>query len=151
MYPEAWHRSVLKAAALLPLAASLGACGSGIALDEPIEGPVWRLAQMDGQPVAPGSDPARNPQLQFERGAGRVSGSGGCNRLAGSYTRSGSRLHLSPLGSTRMACADDGRNQLESRFLQRLQATTSYRLPAPGRMVLLDASGQTLAAFEAAR
>jgi len=151
MHPAAVRRRALKAAAALPLAVSLGACGSGIALDEPIEGPAWRLVQMDGQPVAPGSDPARNPQLQFDRSTGRVSGSGGCNRVFGTYTRTGSQLRLSQMGSTKMAGMDGGRNQLESRFLQGLQAAASYRLPAPGRMVLLDAAGQTLAAFEAAR
>lgn len=147
----ACRRHALKAVALLPLAASLSACGSGIALDEPIEGPVWRLVQMDGQPVAPGSDPARNPQLQFDRSAGRVSGSGGCNRLFGTYTRTGSQLRLSQIGATKMACMDGGRNQLESRFIEVLQAAASYRLPAAGRMTLLDASGQTLAVFDAAR
>lgn len=136
----------------LPLAAmSLTACGSGISLDEPIEGPTWRLVLLGDQPVAPGDDPMRNPQLQFDRSSGRVSGSGGCNRMSGSFTRSASRLKLGQIAATKMACGDPARNTLETQFFQALQATASYRLQGPGRLALLDGAGRTVAVFEAAR
>jgi len=144
-------RRALQAAALSLAALSLTACGSGISLDEPIEGPTWRLVLLGDQPVAPGEDPLRNPTMQFDRSSGRLSGSGGCNRMTGSYTRSGSQLRLGQIGATRMACGDPARNTLESQFFQALQATASYRLQGPGRLALLDAGGRTLAVFEAGR
>lgn len=129
------------ATAVLPLTG----CGSSINLDEPIEGPVWRLVDLGGEPVPADTDPLRGPQLQFDRGSGRVSGSGGCNRLAGSYQRSGGTLRMGQLAATKMACTDPARSGTESRFFDALQTTTSYRLPGPGRMALLDANGRTLA------
>ena len=49
------HRRI----ALTLLAATLAACGSGISLDEPIEGPTWRLVRLGDQPVDPNADPQR--------------------------------------------------------------------------------------------
>lgn len=127
------------------LVASLSACGSGISLDEPIEGPVWWLTQLAEQPVPAGRDPQREPQVAFERSSGRVSGLGGCNRMSGSFTRSGSSLRISQLASTKMACADPVRSETEQLFFQALERTTSYRLGGPGRLALIDAGGRTLA------
>ncbi|BEP59224.1 MULTISPECIES: META domain-containing protein [Variovorax] len=127
------------ASAALLLTALTG-CGSGISLDEPIEGPVWRLVQLGDEPIAPGGD----AQLQFDRNSGRVSGSGGCNRVTGSFTRAGVSLKLGQMAATRMACADPVRGANEAQFLSALQNTASYRL-APGRLALLDASGRTVA------
>ncbi|QOF78395.1 MULTISPECIES: META domain-containing protein [unclassified Variovorax] len=127
------------ASAALLLTALTG-CGSGISLDEPIEGPVWRLVQLGDEPIAPGGD----AQLQFDRNSGRVSGSGGCNRVTGSFTRAGVSLKLGQMAATRMACADPVRGANEAQFLSALQSTASYRL-APGRLALLDAGGRTVA------
>lgn len=127
------------ASAALLLTALTG-CGSGISLDEPIEGPVWRLVQLGDEPIAPGGD----AQLQFDRNSGRVSGSGGCNRVTGSFTRAGVSLKLGQMAATRMACADPVRGANEAQFLSALQNTASYRL-APGRLALLDTSGRTVA------
>jgi len=139
-------RLALPVLATALLAAALSACGSGISLDEPIEGPVWRLAQLGGEPVAPGGD----AQIQFDRDSGRVSGSGGCNRVSGSFTRSGITLRIGQLASTRMACADPVRGATEAQFVSALQTTASYRLAGPGRLALLDASGRTVATLNAA-
>ncbi|PIF75643.1 heat shock protein HslJ [Variovorax sp. 54] len=130
--------SAIASAALLLTA--LTGCGSGISLDEPIEGPVWRLVQLGDEPIAPGGD----AQLQFDRNSGRVSGSGGCNRVTGSFTRAGVSLKLGQMAATRMACADPVRGANEAQFLSALQSTASYRL-APGRLALLDAGGRTVA------
>lgn len=134
-------------AATLALAAALSACGSGISLDEPIEGPLWRLAQVGDERIQPGPDAARDPHVQFDL-QGRVSGSGGCNRLSGGFTRSGGQLRLSQLGATRMACADAARTATETAFFQALQTTASYRLAGPGQLVLLDSNGRTLARLQ---
>ena len=132
-------------AATVFAAALLSACGSGISLDEPIEGPVWRLEQLGDQAIPPGNDPQRDAQLQFEGGSGRVNGAGGCNRVSGLYQRSGYSLRLSQLASTRLACADAARTATETQFFAVLQTTASYRLETPARLSLLDANGRTLA------
>lgn len=137
--PFAYFTAALLAATLV------SACGSGISLDEPIEGPVWRLEQLGDQPIPPGNDPQRDAQLQFEGNSGRVNGSGGCNRVSGLFQRSGYSLRLSQLASTRMACADPARTASETQFFAVLQATASYRLLSPSRLSLLDAGGRTLA------
>ena len=126
-------------------AAGITACGSGISLDEPIEGPVWWLTQLNGQPVETGREPQRDPQVAFDRSSGRVSGSGGCNRLSGAFTRTGSALRIGQLASTRMACVDPARSGIEAQFLQALQAAAAYRLAGPDQLVLLDEGGRTLA------
>jgi putative lipoprotein len=134
-------RLALSVFATVILGAALSGCGSGISLDEPIEGPVWRLAQLGDEPIAPGGD----AQIQFDRSSGRVSGSGGCNRVSGSFTRSGSALTIGQLASTRMACTDPVRGANEAQFISALQTTACYRLAGPGRLALLDASGRTVA------
>ncbi|MFM9924094.1 META domain-containing protein [Variovorax sp. H27-G14] len=135
-------RSFVRHIALPVLAAAtLTACGSGISLDEPIEGPAWRLVQLGEEPIAPGSE----AQVQFDRSSGRVSGSGGCNRISGTYTRSGATLKIGQMASTRMACPDPARGGTEAQFVSALQSTASYRLAGPGRLALLDASGRTVA------
>ena len=133
------------------LAASVSACGSGISLEEPIEGPVWRLVQLGGQPpLVADTDAQRAPHLRFDAASGRVSGSGGCNRIFGSYSIGAGKLLISQLAATKMACAEPQRSRTESDFLGALQATTAYRLAGPGQLVLLDAGGRTLALLQTA-
>ena len=131
-----------RAALLLAFAAVVTGC-AGVSLDEPIESHPWRLTSIEGQAVPAGTDPRQDAQLTFD-GAGRVSGSGGCNRLTGSYQRNGTHLKIGPLASTRMACIDAARGQLEARFLAAIEATTQYSI-ANGELVLIGSRGQTLA------
>jgi putative lipoprotein len=75
---------------------------------------------------------------------GKVSGSGGCNRMSGSATIAGSRIAFSPIASTRMACAPAAMNQ-ESKFFAALTAARSWRVDQrQDKLFLLDAGGQTL-------
>ena len=128
--------------------AAFAAAGcSSVSLDQPIEARTWRLASIDAQPVIPSQDPNQSAQVMFDGGTRRVSGSGGCNRISGSYQRTGAQLKIGPLVSTRMACLDAGRGQLETRFLAALQATTNYSI-AGNELILLDDRGQTLAKLD---
>ncbi|HSV57975.1 MAG TPA: META domain-containing protein [Variovorax sp.] len=120
---------------------------SSVSLDQPIESRTWRLASIDAQPVIPSQDPRQSAQVMFDGGTKRVSGSGGCNRISGSYQRTGAQLKIGPLASTRMACQDAGRGQLEARFMAALQATTNYSI-AGNELILLDDRGQTLAKLD---
>jgi putative lipoprotein len=141
-------RSLLFTAALLASALTT-ACGSGINLDEPIEGPVWQLDQLGDMLIEPSNDPQRNARILFDSD-GHVSGSGGCNRLSGTFQRNGSSLRLSQMGATRMACGDPATSINESQFFAALQATASYRLEGRSRLALLDANGRTVATLSTA-
>lgn len=147
--PAARPTSAPLAAIVLLAAGLLAGCGSGISLDEPIEGPVWRLEQLGDDAVTPTGDPQRDAQVQFDRSNGKVSGSGGCNRVTGTFQRSGSTLKLGQLAATRMACTDPARGANEAQFFAALQSTTSYRLQGNSRMTLLDSGGRTLAVLSA--
>lgn len=136
------------AVSLLGALALLIGCGTRVSLDEPIEGPTWRLASVAQQPVAQAVEPQREARLQFN--GARVSGSSGCNQLSGAYQRSGSSLKIGPLAATRMACADPARAALESEFLAALQGTSSYSLLG-SQLILLDGAGRSLAVLEARR
>lgn len=142
----AGRRGALAVLLAMAGATALSACGSGISLDEPIESRVWRLVRLGPQPVAAGGDPQRDAQVRFD--GTRVSGSGGCNRISGGYLREGGSLRIGPLAATRMACVDAERGQLESAFVDALQATTAYSLLGGNQLTLLDASGRTLAVLE---
>lgn len=62
--------------------------------------------------------------------AGRVAGSGSCNRFFGPAEVSGSAIKLGPLGSTRMACPEAVMNQ-ETKYLNALQAAEHYEWKDP--------------------
>lgn len=64
------------------------------------------------------------------RDAGKVSGSGSCNRFFGPAEIEGNVIKLGPLGSTRMACAEAVINQ-EARYLNALQAAERFEWQDP--------------------
>ena len=139
------RRTALAALATTLIALAATGCGSGISLDEPIEGPSWRLVQLGDEAIGPGTEPQREAQIQFDAASGRVSGSGGCNRVSGTFQRSGSSLRMSQLAATKMACADPERSANETQFFAALQTTASYRLLGPSRLMLVDAGGRMVA------
>lgn len=80
-------------------------------------------------------------------GDGRVSGSGGCNRIGGSATVKGDRMTFSRMISTQMACTPALMHQ-ESRFLDALADVRRFRVDARRHKLLLrDAGGKTILRF----
>jgi putative lipoprotein len=76
--------------------------------------------------------------------AGRVAGSGGCNRFGGGVTLDGETITFGPLMSTRMACVEAVMNQ-ESNYLGALAEVVRYAFAHEGAILLLqDANGKTL-------
>ena len=73
---------------------------------------------------------------------GRVTGSGGCNRLMGRADINGASITFGTLATTRMACAPKVMEQ-ERRLLDAMAATRSYRV-ADAVLTLHDASGAEL-------
>ncbi|MGR3462533.1 MAG: META domain-containing protein [Roseovarius sp.] len=81
--------------------------------------------------------------------AGRVAGSGGCNRIAGGFSLSGEGLRLGPMASTMMACPEPLMEQ-ERRMLDALEQVMAFDVDARGRLQLLAEDRRTVL-IEAAR
>jgi heat shock protein HslJ len=77
---------------------------------------------------------------------GSVSGSGGCNRFSGTYMVDGDALSLSPLASTKMACADHVMAE-ERVFLDGMGRVASFTIDG-AQLTLLDGSEAPLLGFD---
>jgi heat shock protein HslJ len=113
---------------------AIAGLGPAHAHEERLAGGDWVLAGVSG---------AQGPVLRFE--AGRVSGTGGCNRFGGRYEEEGDRLVFSPLAATRMACAPDVMRQ-EQAFFAMLSKVRRLRIET-GTLTLMDDTGAPLASF----
>ena len=99
----------------------------------------WRLVELGGrQSIGAGGE--RDAHLVFAQDSARISGSTGCNRLNGSYTREGAALRFGQTATTRMACLDPQLNQQEQTFLAALQATERYEI-VRDTLTLVGAAG----------
>jgi heat shock protein HslJ len=137
------------AAALVMSGIALAGCNSGNPMapernDGPaggtggmIVGPTWRLVSIDGQPPIEGT----TLTAIFSEDA-RVAGSAGCNRYFGRANAVTGRMLVGPLGSTLMACEASGVMTQEQRFLELLQASSSYSVI--GDELRLGPSGNTV-------
>jgi len=92
--------------------------------DTTLAGREWSLVELRGNPAGTGAG-GRPATLQFDT-AGRVAGFGGCNRIAGPYSRSGDSLRLGPLAMTRMACTSG--MELETALAAALDSVSRYRM-----------------------
>lgn len=82
-----------------------------------------------GQAIA-ALQPAPGRPLRLDFNQGRLGVSGGCNRIGGSYQRSGEALRVGPLMQTEMACADRRLMDLDAAIAARLQGTLQARTGA---------------------
>lgn len=87
-------------------------------------------------------------QTVLELGAdGTVSGTGGCNRMNGRATISGSSIAFGNIASTMMACTPAAMTQ-ERRFFDALGKAKAWQAdPTRRKLRLSDASGNTLVVF----
>ncbi|HEY7288526.1 MAG TPA: META domain-containing protein [Vicinamibacterales bacterium] len=131
-------------AVLLTLVGSIAMAQSGAG--PPLEGTYWKAVELAGAPT-PVQDPTREAHLEFHAD-GRVSGSDGCNRLAGTFQRNGDRLTFGQMIGTQMACIDPSGN--EAPFREALRVAGRLRL-AGDRLELMDANGTRVAGFIATR
>ena len=106
----------------------------------------WVLVALGATNVAAGST-AREPFIiltgEAER---RLTGSGGCNSMFGSYGLDGPALTFGDIGATKMAC-DRGMN-VESALFSALSLVARWRI-AGQQLELTDANGAMVARFEA--
>src|SRR5688572_24983584 len=125
--------------------------GSGCSLMRPdspatpkveLTGSTWVAEDIDGKGVID------NAQSTLIFGTdGRVSGRAGCNQYGGSVTLNGASMILDQVFSTKMACTALALMDQETRFLEALQATRSYRMEGP-KLVLVDGSGKPRLRFD---
>lgn len=109
------------------------------------ENTYWKLVHLGDAPVSAASG-LGEPHLILDSETRRVSGSGGCNRLAGGYELNGDKLGLSKMAGTLMACAEG--METEKAFLEALGRVSRWRM-AGQQLELLDAAGKVAARFEA--
>jgi len=128
------------------VSASLACAAVGVSSTAvPLERTRWALISL-------GPDEIPIPKSQTEAfivlggEPGRVIGSGGCNRLAGSYEQKGDALKFGPLASTRMAC--ERGMETEDGFHQALTKTASFVISGD-ELELRNAEGALLATLQA--
>jgi heat shock protein HslJ len=108
-----------------------------------IESTRWRPTRIGDRAVVVSMN-EREPWFVLEPGAKRVTGSGGCDRISGSYDRGEGTLRFGTLVSTQMTCPS---KDTEAAFLAALGATRRYRVF--GRLLeLLDDHGRLLVRLE---
>jgi putative lipoprotein len=122
-----------------------GTAGGDAAARIPLRGTYWKLVQLEEKPVT-SADTQQEANLVFHSDGGRVTGSGGCNRLTGSYAADGSAMHFNGVASTRMACSHG--MEVEMRFLGTLEHVRSWKISGQ-QLDLLDDGGKMLARFSA--
>jgi heat shock protein HslJ len=95
----------------------------------------WTILMMDQLPVIDGI----STELRFADG--KVSGSGGCNRISGSYTAKGGDIIFGVLAATRMACPEKQMAQ-EAKLMSLLNGKVTTRYNVNGDLILTNESGQ---------
>lgn len=98
----------------------------------------WKLTDLRGQPVAV-SEGAREPNLVLNSQDGRLSGSGGVNRMMGGYTLAGTTLTFSQVATTMMAGPPEAMQQ-EQAILAALATVRSFGISG-NDLTLLDEAG----------
>lgn len=111
-----------------------------------IENVRWALVSLDGQALPP-QDPASTPYFVLHADGNRVTGSGGCNALVGTYTLNGQALQMLR-GPRRelQVCATD--MERERAFMFALATTEQWAMQGT-RLRLLDRLGAQVALLEA--
>jgi heat shock protein HslJ len=110
-------------------------CGGRNLPPESLDGTSWTILMMDQLPVIDGI----STELRFADG--KLSGTGGCNRISGSYTTKGGDIIFGALVTTRMACPKKQMAQ-EAKLMSLLQGKVTTRYTVDGDLILTNESGQ---------
>jgi putative lipoprotein len=102
----------------------------------PLRGTQWDLVELDGASVSLAEGESAPPHLLLDAVEPLLSGSGGVNRLTGSFEQNGDQLRLGLVATTMMAGAEP-LMQRERAFVSALAAVTGYRI-AGSSLELLD-------------
>ncbi len=113
--------------------------------DRTLTNTYWKLTELSGAAVKL-LPKQREPHLILQTEGSRVAGSGGCNRIIGSYRLDGPTLAFGKVASTMMACPA-GMDQ-ERAFFQTLEQVRSWHVRSDS-LDLIDGAGRTVARFAA--
>lgn len=101
----------------------------------------WVLMSLEGQEVQPLND-TRTAYIRLEENENDVDGFTGCNKISGSYSLDDSRLQLSQLRTTRMACPN---MEEENKLMEVLGRVNNYKLS--GDLLTLFEGDKAVATF----
>lgn len=110
-----------------------------------LENTDWKLTHL-GEAVVTAASQQWEPYFVLSSKSHRVSGSGGCNSLTGSYELNGDKLTFSQMASTLMACPEG--MDTEKAFLGALTEAKTWKITEQ-QLELFDVRGNILASFEA--
>jgi putative lipoprotein len=133
---------LLKGVARTTATAATGASSGSVRLEDT----TWKLTRLGDQDIV-ASENQRQPYIVLDSSNHRVTGSGGCNRLTGSYTLEKQTIHFGPIASTMMACPS-GMDH-EGSFLHALDKSHGWKIQG-NELELQDENGAFLLRFEAA-
>lgn len=106
----------------------------------------WKLTHVGPDAIVSTATNQKEPNIVLHTADHRVSGSGGCNSLSGSYELNGESLKFAKVISTMMACVNG--MATEQAMNKALSQTRGYKITGQ-QLDLLDAAGNRLARFEA--
>jgi len=109
-----------------------------------LENTYWKLMRLGGEAVSV-VDNQREPHFILQAEQKRVAGSGGCNRMMGTYALDGSKLTFSQMAGTMMACQQG--MDLEQAFYAALPRVATWRIDGE-TLELFEAGGASVAEFE---
>jgi Heat shock protein len=109
-----------------------------------LENTYWKLLRL-GSTTVTVADNQREPHFVLHPSDKRVIGSGGCNRLTGSYQLESNKLTFSQMAGTMMACPSGMEH--EQAFHDALRRAATWRIDGE-KLELSDASGTVIAQFE---
>ncbi|HTF96469.1 MAG TPA: META domain-containing protein [Cellvibrio sp.] len=104
----------------------------------------WKLTVLNDTEVTVVEN-QQEPHIVFDAD-NRVSGSDGCNRLMGTYTRENDQLDLGEIAGTKMACAQGG--EQADAFIKVLEKVKAHSIHAD-QLELRDETGLVIARFAA--
>jgi Heat shock protein len=114
----------------------------------PLENTNWTLESFISEDAA--SSVIRDSRITAVFASdGRVGGTAGCNQYFAAYTRSGSLLSISGIGSTKMYCTTpEGVMGQENQYLNTLALTKFFTIEED-RLILFGANEKSILAFRA--
>ena len=106
-----------------------------------LSGTTWRVVAIQGRQPPVG----RDLTLVFGPN-GEVEGDGGCNSFGGipTYVPATGALHIEALVSTKRACVEPARNEVEAAYLQALRTVAVASIDPDGRLVLTGAGAEVV-------
>jgi heat shock protein HslJ len=113
----------------------------------PLTNTYWKMTELNGAAV-PAAAKRREPHLVLQPHGNRLTGSGGCNRLMGSYRLTGPSISFGAIASTKMACPE-GTAQ-EAAFVRTLEQVQGWKIDGE-KLELNDGTGVVTARFVAVR